>query len=53
MDILRQGQHVEVLEPQELRGQLTKELKATLKKSADRGFRKRKNRRLISTVKLR
>ena len=40
MDILRQGQHVEVLVPQELRGQLIKEPQTTLKKSADRDFRK-------------
>ena len=38
MDIERQGQHVEELELQELRGQLTEELKATLEKYVDGGF---------------
>ena len=42
MDILRQSQHVEVLEPQELRGQLTKELKATLNNPQIEAFEKEK-----------
>ncbi|MSQ75221.1 MAG: WYL domain-containing protein [Rhodoferax sp.] len=41
IDILRQGQHVEVLEPQELSDQVSKELKAALKKYANRGFTKK------------